>query len=439
MELALTAKGAFCKCPHIPKSSASARRSTRRAWRTCRAKSAGNSPACGSKIASSRAKAWPSPPAAAACADSRHPQGRRRLSASRSARSRSSCRPWGATAAATAEGQRRVIESYGVTEGFCGCPIRASMETVIVCRTAEGFPVHFDRHAYEADHVLVCGRVKPHTDFTGEIESGLMKMMLIGLGKHEGAKIYHRAIQDYSFGQIVRSVAGHVLKSCRIVAGLAVVENGYDETAAIAAVPPQEFESREKELLLLAEKLMPRLPFDRVDIADHRRDRQEHQRHGHGHERRRPQVQRPQGRPGRVPPGQADFRARPDRRDARQRRRHRHGRVLHAARHRPDRPARHALELPHGGACFGCHAAARLSHRPRGPGRGAAHDRNDGARTGQNHLDPQHARHPGSGVLHGVPGASPVARGSGNPLAAAGPAVRRPGQLAAGRGPIAGD
>ena len=87
----------------------------------------------------------------------------------------------------TAEGQRQVIESYGITEEFCGCPIRSSMETVVVCQAAEGFPVHFDRHAFEADHVLVCSRVKPHTAFAGEIESGLMKMMLIGLGKCDGA------------------------------------------------------------------------------------------------------------------------------------------------------------------------------------------------------------------------------------------------------------
>ena len=120
-----------------------------------------------------------------------------------------------------------------------GCPIRASMETVVVCQTAEGFPVHFDRHAFEADHVLVCNRVKPHTGFVGDIESGLMKMMLIGLGKYEGAKVYHRAIQDYSFGQIVRSVAGEVLAQCRIVAGLAIVENAYDQTARIEAVPPE--------------------------------------------------------------------------------------------------------------------------------------------------------------------------------------------------------
>ena len=166
----------------------------------------------------------------------------------------------------TAEGQRQIIESYGITEEFCGCPIRSSMETVEVCRAAEGFPVHFDRHAYEADHVLVCGRVKPHTGFAGEIESGLMKMMLIGLGKHAGAQIYHRAIQDYSFGQILHSVAREVLAKCRVVAGLAIVENGYDETACIEAVAPRDFESREKELLVLAKKWMPRLPFPAADI-----------------------------------------------------------------------------------------------------------------------------------------------------------------------------
>ena len=166
----------------------------------------------------------------------------------------------------TAEGQRHLIESYGVTEPFVGCPIRSGMETVEVCRTAEGFPVHFDRFAYEADHVLVVNRVKPHTRFVGEIESGLMKMMLIGLGKCRGAEVYHRAIQDYSFAQIIRSVVGEVLKNCRILAGLAILENAYDQTAMIEAVRPEQFESREKELLVMAKKWMARLPFRHVDV-----------------------------------------------------------------------------------------------------------------------------------------------------------------------------
>ena len=172
----------------------------------------------------------------------------------------------GSHGGATAEGQQQVLASFGITEEFCGCPIRSSMETVVICETVEGFAVHFDRHAYEADHVLVCGRVKPHTDFSGEIESGLMKMMLIGLGKQEGAKIYHRAIHDHSFDRIVRSVASRVLAQCRIVAGLAIVENGYDETAKIEAVAPAQFEEREKQLLVLAKRWMPRLPFKQVDL-----------------------------------------------------------------------------------------------------------------------------------------------------------------------------
>jgi hypothetical protein len=166
----------------------------------------------------------------------------------------------------TAEGQRGLIEGYGITEAYCGCPIRASMETVVVCQAVEGFPVHFDKHAFGADHVLVVGRVKPHTNFVGDIESGLMKMMLIGLGKHEGAKIYHRAILNHSFGQIVRSVAREVLAKCRIVAGLGIVENAYDQTAKIQAALPHECEEREKELLVLAKQSMPRLPFKVADI-----------------------------------------------------------------------------------------------------------------------------------------------------------------------------
>ena len=165
-----------------------------------------------------------------------------------------------------AEAQRKIIEGYGVTEEFIGCPIKASMETVIVCQTDEGFPVHFDRHAFAADHVVVAGRIKPHTGFAGDIESGLMKMMLIGLGKHAGAKIYHRAIIDYSFGQIVRSVGKHVLEKCKVVAGVGIIENGYDETAKIAAVAPEEMEEREKELLVQAKQWMPRLPFQDVDF-----------------------------------------------------------------------------------------------------------------------------------------------------------------------------
>jgi hypothetical protein len=166
----------------------------------------------------------------------------------------------------TAEGQRQVVESYGITESFIGCPIRSSMETVVLCRAADGFPVHFDREAYHADHVVVCNRIKPHSGFQGDIESGLMKMMLIGLGNCEGAKVYHRAILDHSFQHIITSVSQKVIDSCPILAGVAIVENAYDQTAVIEAVKPQDFAVREKELLALARQLLPRLPFDFLDV-----------------------------------------------------------------------------------------------------------------------------------------------------------------------------
>ncbi len=172
----------------------------------------------------------------------------------------------GSHGGATAAGQRALLQRYGITEQACGCPIESSLDTVVVCQAAEGFPVHFDRCAYEADHVLICNRVKPHTRFYGDVESGLLKMMLIGLGKHAGALVYHQAIQDYSFDQILRSVAHEVTARCKVLAGLAIVENAYDQTARLAGVAPDCFESQERELLQLARQWMPKLPFDAAEL-----------------------------------------------------------------------------------------------------------------------------------------------------------------------------
>ncbi len=165
-----------------------------------------------------------------------------------------------------AEAQREIIEAYGVTEEYVGAPIKASMETVQVGQTEDGVPVFFDKYAFEADHVAVVGRIKPHTDFVGEIESGLHKMMLIGLGKHKGAALYHQAIVHYSFDRIIRSVGQQVIDKCGVLLGLGIVENQYDQTALLKGVAPEEFVEREKELLVLAKKWMPRLPFDHVDL-----------------------------------------------------------------------------------------------------------------------------------------------------------------------------
>jgi hypothetical protein len=166
----------------------------------------------------------------------------------------------------TAEGQREVLESYGITESFVGAPIRASMEVVSLGATDEGFPVVLDRQAAEADHIGVIGRVKPHTGYHGPVESGLMKMMMIGLGKHAGALTYHRILLEYPYDQVVRSVGRVVRGRSAIAFGLAIVENAYDETARIQGVAPADFEPREEELLVLAKRWLAKLPLSKADL-----------------------------------------------------------------------------------------------------------------------------------------------------------------------------
>ncbi len=166
----------------------------------------------------------------------------------------------------TAEGQRHILESYGITEEFVGVPIRASMETVQVGVTTEGFPVLLDRIASEADHIGVVARIKPHTGFHGPLESGLMKMMMIGLGKHAGALRYHRILLDHPFDTVVRSVGRALMNSAPITFGLALVENAYDETAIVEGVAPEAFEAREEKLLIEAKRLLMRLPLRQADL-----------------------------------------------------------------------------------------------------------------------------------------------------------------------------
>ncbi len=172
----------------------------------------------------------------------------------------------GSHGGATGTGQADLLARFGITEASMECPILSSMEVDQVAMAAEGFPVYFDRHARSADCVLVVNRIKPHTRFIGEIESGLMKMMLIGLGKKQGAEVYHRAIVNYSFDQIVRSVARTVIDRCNILAGLAILENAYEETAQITAVASDKIEVTEPGLLRQVKAWMPRLPFEQAEL-----------------------------------------------------------------------------------------------------------------------------------------------------------------------------
>ena len=172
----------------------------------------------------------------------------------------------GSHGGATAEGQRSVLEHYGITEETVGAPVKATMEVVELGKTADGLPVFFDRYAAEADHVVPLNRVKAHTDFNGSIESGLMKMMVIGLGKQQGANLYHRAFFQYSFEHVIRAVGGFILDTGKIAFGLGLIENAHEDTAKAVAIPAAQLLQSERELLVEAKSLMGRLPFDELDL-----------------------------------------------------------------------------------------------------------------------------------------------------------------------------
>lgn len=166
----------------------------------------------------------------------------------------------------TAAGQEELLAGYGIHAESVGAPVRASMEVVEIGRHPLDGPIFLDRTAAEADHIGVVARVKPHTGFSGAIESGLVKMMMIGLGKHEGAKEYHRALLRAAWEPFARSVAETILRRADILFGLAIIENARDETAHIEGLRPDEFLLREPELLERARRNMPRLPFAEADL-----------------------------------------------------------------------------------------------------------------------------------------------------------------------------
>jgi hypothetical protein len=165
----------------------------------------------------------------------------------------------------TAEGQLSVLEHYGITEATMGCPVRATMDVTQVGE-ALGLPVWLDRYAAEADWIGLVNRIKPHTDFKGSIESGLFKMMTIGLGKWKGAVQYHRANVSHGYETVITAVGREMLTKARIGFGVGIVENGYDETAQVEAFGARELEAGERRLLKSAREWMARLPFSPIDV-----------------------------------------------------------------------------------------------------------------------------------------------------------------------------
>ena len=171
----------------------------------------------------------------------------------------------GSHGGATAEGQRDMLAGMGITEETVGAPIRASMETVEIGVSSNGFPVHLDRFAAEADGIVVVNRIKPHVAFRGPCESGLMKMIVIGMGKQKGADTCH----ELGFGTMAENLQtmGRVtLAKAKVLCGVALLENAYHETARVEVLPGDEIPVREPALLEEAWRLYPRLYFDRLDV-----------------------------------------------------------------------------------------------------------------------------------------------------------------------------
>ena len=168
----------------------------------------------------------------------------------------------GSHGGATVEGQRGILSEYGITEREVGAPIRATMETVVVGKLDDGTEVHLDRNAAEADGIIIVGRVKAHTAFRGDIESGLCKMTAIGLGKQRGAQTVHgRGLKE-----TIPEVARVALSGSRIILGLALVENAYHQLHTVRAAGPDRFHDTDRELLKVANELLPRVPFDDLDL-----------------------------------------------------------------------------------------------------------------------------------------------------------------------------
>jgi hypothetical protein len=172
----------------------------------------------------------------------------------------------GSHGGATAEGQLEVLAEYGITPESMGCDIRSSMETVELGEVRPGVPVFVDRNAFEgADVIVPINRVKVHTDFSGPVESGLMKMLAIGLGKQKGADTFHS--QGFAvFDELIPEAAAFTLARAHIPFGLALIENGHARLLHIEAVPAARIASREPELLVMATEALARLPLSRIDV-----------------------------------------------------------------------------------------------------------------------------------------------------------------------------
>ena len=171
----------------------------------------------------------------------------------------------GSHGGATAEGQRKVLAGYGITEETMGVPVRSSMEVEEIGKLENGVPVYLDKEALHSDGIVVVNRIKPHTAFKAEYESGLIKMLAIGLGKHKGATAFHSCGMDM-FGELLPQLGKVVLAKAPVLFGLAIIENAYDHAARFEIVWGENLVEREKALLVEGKSLMPKIIPDNLDL-----------------------------------------------------------------------------------------------------------------------------------------------------------------------------
>ena len=172
----------------------------------------------------------------------------------------------GSHAGGTAEAQAALLAGYGVTEDAMGAPIRATMDTIIVTELVEGTAIHMDRFAHEADGVVLINRVKPHTSFRGPVESGVIKMMIIGMGKINGATAIHSGHAMEDFGEVLPRAAGALMEHIPFLFGIGMVEDAHDDTAIVEAISAETLLSREPQLQSRAKELIARIFIDDIDV-----------------------------------------------------------------------------------------------------------------------------------------------------------------------------
>jgi len=172
----------------------------------------------------------------------------------------------GSHGGATPEGQTEVLASYGITETAMNAPIHSSLEVSQIGTSVDGVPVFCSVEALAADGIVLVNRVKPHTDFSGTLGSGLLKMCVIGLGKRSGATAMHIAASRLGHECVIRGMAHVLLQAAPVLGGVAILENQFHDTARLVVLPREEMETAEETLLVEARALMPLLPFDEIDL-----------------------------------------------------------------------------------------------------------------------------------------------------------------------------